>query len=71
MVEEQKTLRVIVDADKCIGAGQCVRQADLVFDQDEDTGLVVLLDEDPPEHLCEAVRTAARVCPVGAITIVE
>ena len=64
-------MRVVVDVDKCIGAGQCVRAADSIFAQNEEDGLVVLLQEVAPPELHEAARTAARWCPARAIDIVE
>ena len=60
-------MRVIVDEDACIGAGNCVRTAPDVFDQGEE-GLVVLLNDDPPGELQEDVRLAALRCPARAIT---
>lgn len=62
-------MHVSVDTDRCCGAGQCVLLAPRVFDQDEATGLVVLLDADPPASEGAAVREAAAVCPSGAIRI--
>ena len=64
------TFKVVVDEDLCIGAGQCVLVAPAVFDQDE-KGLVVLLDPTPPPALHEAARKAAKLCPARAITIDE
>jgi ferredoxin len=64
-------MRVKVDVDLCIGAGQCVRAAAKVFDQDDETGLVVLLDENPPESLRDAVKNAERLCPARAIVVEE
>ena len=64
------TLTVHVDEDLCIGAGQCVLVAPAIFDQD-DRGLVILLDPTPPPVLHEAARKAARLCPARAITIEE
>jgi ferredoxin len=61
---------VRVDEDLCIGAGQCVLVAPQIFDQD-DRGLVILLDASPPPALHEAARKAARLCPAKAITIEE
>jgi ferredoxin len=62
--------KVHVDEDLCIGAGQCVLVAPQIFDQD-DRGLVILLDATPPSALHEAARKAARLCPAKAITIEE
>lgn len=63
-------MRVIVDVEKCCGAGQCVMLAPKVFDQRDD-GVVVLLDEAPPKELHSAVREAAAVCPASAIRVEE
>ena len=62
--------KVHVDEDLCIGAGQCVLVAPQIFDQD-DRGLVILLDATPPPALHEAARKAAKLCPARAITIEE
>lgn len=63
-------MRVEIDAPRCIAAGQCVMHAPDVFDQDDD-GIVVLLDATPPESLHEAVREAAALCPAALIRILE
>jgi ferredoxin len=65
------TFRVQADRDVCIGAGLCVLAAGAVFDQDDD-GIVVLLDEQPsdPEDV-EAAREAVANCPSGALSAVE
>jgi len=63
-------MRVIVDYEKCCGAGQCVLLAPKVFDQRDD-GIVILLDENPPKELHTAVREAATVCPAAAIRLEE
>ncbi|MFC4014059.1 ferredoxin [Nonomuraea purpurea] len=64
-------MKVNVDADACVAAGQCVLIAPEVFDQREEDGVVVLLDETPgPEHH-DAVRESAAVCPAAAIHLVE
>lgn len=61
-------MRVIVDQDKCCGGGQCVLSAPDIFDQD-DMGLVVVLEPRPaPERKADAER-AAMVCPSACITI--
>ena len=62
-------MKVIVDRSRCVGAGQCVRVAPDVFDQDEKEGLVVLVDATPPEDIAEYVKKAAVLCPAQAIRI--
>ncbi len=40
-------MKVTVDQDKCVSSGQCVLNASDVFDQRDDDGVVVLLDDEP------------------------
>jgi ferredoxin len=63
-------MKVRVDREVCIGAGQCALVADSVFDQD-DEGLVILLAEHPGEDSYAMVRKAESLCPVSAISIEE
>ena len=64
-------MRVEVDAPKCVASGQCVLLAPEVFDQQEEDGLVILLDAAPvPDHH-DAVRESAAVCPAAAIRLTE
>ncbi|SFT74407.1 Ferredoxin [Actinopolyspora lacussalsi subsp. righensis] len=64
-------MKIAVDEEKCCGAGQCVLLAPEVFDQRDDDGVVILLDERPPENLYGPVREAAAVCPAAAIEVGE
>ncbi|WP_433598104.1 ferredoxin [Nocardia sp. CA-135953] len=59
--------RVVIDRNRCIGAGQCVSVSPEIFDQDE-SGLVVLIDEAAQE---QGVRRAVELCPSGAIALVS
>nr|WP_317447754.1 ferredoxin [Streptomyces collinus] len=63
-------MRVMVKPEVCIGAGQCVLAAPEVFDQDDD-GVVQVVDEAPELELYRDVRLAAARCPVEAIGVVE
>ncbi|TQC43159.1 ferredoxin [Rhodococcus sp. WS4] len=63
-------MRVEVDAPKCVTSGQCVMIAPDVFDQD-DTGIVEILDEHPAPEKRAAVEEAAAVCPAAAIRLRE
>ncbi|MBB4689509.1 ferredoxin [Amycolatopsis jiangsuensis] len=62
-------MKVTVDEDRCCGAGTCVLLAPEVFDQREEDGIVLLLDEQPGEDNHALVREAASVCPGAAITV--
>ncbi|MEU1307172.1 ferredoxin [Streptomyces shenzhenensis] len=64
-------MKVVIDEEKCVAAGQCVAAAADVFDQREEDGVVVLLNENPPTELADDVRNAAAVCPALAIHIKE
>ncbi|MFG1702682.1 ferredoxin [Nonomuraea sp. M3C6] len=64
-------MRVSVDQDKCVASGQCVMAATEVFDQRDEDGMVVLLNDNPPAEQADDVRQAAAVCPALAITIEE
>ncbi len=64
-------MKIITDRDKCIGAGQCVLVAPEIFDQTEDDGTVIVLQEDPPAESHNAIRQAAGVCPGMAIEVDE
>jgi ferredoxin len=61
---------VSVDTDTCVGAGQCVLSAPAVFDQDDD-GIVRLLDAQPGEPAMNAAREATARCPSQSITVRE
>jgi ferredoxin len=63
-------MRITIDRDRCIGAGQCVLAAPGVFTQDDD-GLVALLPghEDGPGD--PRVRDVPTACPVQAVTFVD
>jgi ferredoxin len=64
-------MKVTIDRDRCIGAGQCVMNVPEVFDQDEDSGTVVLLQEAPAAALRDEVKRAVRSCPARVIDIDE
>jgi ferredoxin len=64
-------MRVFVDQDKCVAAGQCVLTCGTIFDQRESDGIVMLLDDDPPSQAQASVRKACELCPSGAIRVLE
>ncbi|QHC61066.1 ferredoxin [Rathayibacter sp. VKM Ac-2760] len=62
-------MKVILDQAKCVASGQCVTAADTVFDQRDEDGIAILLDENPGPERDAEVRQAAAVCPALAIRI--
>jgi len=62
-------MKITIDRQRCIGAGQCVLASDTVFDQDQEDGLVRLLIADVPAQLESEVREAELICPSGAIEL--
>jgi ferredoxin len=61
-------MRVVVESNICMGSGNCVAECPEVFAQD-DAGVVVLLDETPPEEMRERVEQAAAECPSQCISV--
>lgn len=64
-------MHLTIDAEACVGSGQCALVVPEVFDQDDDEGTVVLLGADPAEEFHRDVYEAVSRCPVRAITVVE
>lgn len=68
---EETTLKVELDQDICISAGQCVFVAPEVFDQRDEDGVAVVLEEHPSSDHEESARSAAALCPAAAIRVHE
>ncbi|WP_020133547.1 ferredoxin [Streptomyces sp. 351MFTsu5.1] len=64
-------MKITVDEPKCVSGGQCVLAAPEVFDQRDEDGVVILLNDAPDPDLHEQVREAAAICPAAAITLQE
>jgi len=64
-------MKVTVDQNICASSGNCVMNASEVFDQRDDDGVVVLLNESPTDEDAEGARRAAAACPALAIHIEE
>jgi ferredoxin len=60
-------MRIELEVEKCIGAGQCVFAAPGLFDQDEDTGIAIVLADSPTPDQAPAAQLAASSCPSSAI----
>ena len=64
------TVRIHVDRELCIGAGQCALTAPDAFTQDED-GFSAPLTGAEHGGGGPLIREAARVCPVQAISVTD
>lgn len=62
-------MKITIDQDKCIASGQCVAAAAEVFDQRDEDGIAILVNDDPPESAAGDVRHAAAMCPALAIHV--
>ncbi|MFD7878616.1 ferredoxin [Streptomyces sp. NPDC059378] len=63
-------MRIDIDKDVCIGAGQCALAAPGVFTQDDD-GFSMVLPGREDGAGDPMVKVAVKACPVGAITLSE
>lgn len=63
-------MKVLADTGKCEGYANCIVAAPDVFALDVDL-IVEVIDEQPGEDKRGAVEEAVRVCPTGALSIVE
>lgn len=61
-------MRIHVNEDACVGAGQCALVAGELFDQD-DNGIVVVLEEFPAPNQEPLASRAAALCPARAISL--
>jgi ferredoxin len=62
-------MRVRVDGDLCQGHGACKSEAPQVFDVNEKKGVVIVLQESPPESLRKQVEAAVKFCPTRALAL--
>ncbi|MFR0357687.1 ferredoxin [Streptomyces sediminimaris] len=64
--------RIVADADRCVGAGQCVLTDPGTFDQSEEDGTVVVLQNTPADdEALERAREAVAICPSRALSLTE
>jgi ferredoxin len=65
----KSSIRVIVDESRCVGSGMCLFTEPAVFDQDEETGIVIVLDENSSADLLTTLQRAVEGCPGQAIRL--
>lgn len=61
--------KVVIDRDKCIGAGTCADLAGLTFKLSDIDRKVELIDQDGNSD--DEKLMAAQACPVGAIKVIN
>jgi ferredoxin len=64
-------MKLIADTGKCVGAGQCVLTEPQLFDQSEEDGTVIILDDSPEGEFAAKAREAVQICPSQALSIEE
>jgi ferredoxin len=64
-------MKIIADTGICVGAGQCVLTEPRLFDQSEEDGTVIVLDDSPEGELVDKARQAVLVCPSQALSLQE
>lgn len=64
-------MRITIDEERCVGAGQCVLGVPEVFDLGDD-GKATLLQPRPAAEYTEGVQGVAQwLCPAKAIQLAE
>ena len=61
-------MRVVLEADKCIGSANCEMLAPDVFEVQDDMVCRILIEEPGPE-LAEDTEMAVEACPTRALRI--
>lgn len=67
--EEHVSYKIKADVPSCEGYANCVVAAPEYFDLDDDSGLVVVLQEDVVPEKKAYVENAVRSCPVAALRL--
>ena len=63
-------MKIKLSSERCIASGACVLECPEVFQQD-DIGMVVVIEPNPGAKLLDAVRRAAAACPASVIELTE
>ena len=66
-----RAVKLEIIHDRCQGAGLCALTAPELFDQDDEDGRIVVLDDSPAPEQQDAARRASTLCPNSVIQIVE
>jgi ferredoxin len=61
--------RLTIDENRCEGHARCVARAPELFDVDDEGKSFLLREDEVPEDLRDAARSAVDACPERAITV--
>lgn len=64
-------MRITADRERCASAGMCALTAPDLFDQDEEDGRVIVLNDTPAAEDARDAADAIGLCPSGALTAAE
>jgi ferredoxin len=65
-------IKIVADPGRCVGAGQCVLTDPDAFDQSDEDGTVVVLQDTPAnDQALKRLRAAVEICPSQAIFLRE
>lgn len=64
-------MRVVIDEKKCMGYASCVNSAPEIFDVDEDRNIAKIIAPSITPEMRNELLEAVRICPTGAIAIIE
>ncbi|SDE12129.1 ferredoxin [Glycomyces harbinensis] len=64
-------MRIAADRERCTSSGMCALTAPELFDQDDEDGRVVVLDDAPLGADTGDAAAAIELCPSGALTAVD
>jgi ferredoxin len=61
---------IVADVERCVGAGQCVLTDPDAFDQSDEDGTVVVLQDTPADDEArQRARVAVDICPGRALSL--
>jgi ferredoxin len=64
-------MRIVADRERCTSSGMCALTAPGLFDQDDEDGRVVVLNDDPTAGDARDAADAIGLCPSGALTAAD
>ncbi|MEU6201764.1 ferredoxin [Streptomyces sp. NPDC047061] len=64
--------KIVAHLDRCVGAGQCVMTDPDAFDQSEEDGTVIVLQDTPADdEALQRARSAVETCPSRTLSLTE